>query len=112
MRTFQMLTGAVYHHGVPPDVCHTASSHHTGGSLYRHHGEGNYMKHFISKNQNNVHTSEISNAYLIFCMIQSWWVWDGTESSDLWYNCRFDNETEAWSCATSEETGKITRLST
>ncbi|XP_067227142.1 epithelial membrane protein 3b (MAM blood group) [Chanodichthys erythropterus] len=40
----------------------------------------------------------------IATMEKSWWVWDGTESSDLWYNCRFDNETEAWSCATSEET--------
>lgn len=45
-------------------------------------------------------------------MIQSWWVWQGTENSDLWYNCRFDNETESWFCATSQETGKITHLST
>ncbi len=40
MREFHMLTGAVYHHGVPSGVSHTASSHHTGGSLHRHHGEG------------------------------------------------------------------------
>lgn len=39
-------------------------------------------------------------------LIQFWWVWDDTESSDLWYNCRFDNETEGWFCATSDETGK------
>ncbi|XP_063063998.1 epithelial membrane protein 3b (MAM blood group) [Engraulis encrasicolus] len=34
-------------------------------------------------------------------MEKSWWVWDGGDSSDLWYNCRFDNETEAWFCASS-----------
>lgn len=64
MRTFHMLTGAVYHHDVPSDVGHAASSHHAGRSLYRHHGEGKYMKHFIPKNQNSVHTSKNINAYL------------------------------------------------
>lgn len=48
MREFQMLTGAVYHHGVPSDVCHTASYHHTRGSLHRHHGEGKYVKPFTA----------------------------------------------------------------
>jgi len=51
-----MFTGAVYHHGVSSDFCHAASSHHTGRSLYRHHGEGKYMKHFIPRNLNNLHT--------------------------------------------------------
>ncbi|XP_056589461.1 epithelial membrane protein 3b [Triplophysa dalaica] len=40
----------------------------------------------------------------IATMEKFWWVWDDTESSDLWYNCRFDNETEGWFCATSDET--------
>lgn len=43
-----MLTGAVYHHGDPSDVCHTASYHHTCGSLHRHHGEGKYVKPFTA----------------------------------------------------------------
>uniref|UniRef100_W5LCL7 Epithelial membrane protein 3b (MAM blood group) n=1 Tax=Astyanax mexicanus TaxID=7994 RepID=W5LCL7_ASTMX len=40
----------------------------------------------------------------IATMEKSWWVWSSTESSDLWYNCRFDNEKEAWSCESSKET--------
>ncbi|KTG05653.1 hypothetical protein cypCar_00000997 [Cyprinus carpio] len=35
---------------------------------------------------------------------KSWWVWDGSEHSDLWYTCRFDNETEARLCLSSEKT--------
>lgn len=38
--------------------------------------------------------------------LKSWWAWDGMENSDLWYNCRFDNFTGAWLCASSKETGK------
>ncbi len=38
--------------------------------------------------------------------LKSWWVWDGMENSDLWYNCRFDNFTGTWLCASSKETGK------
>uniref|UniRef100_A0A8C6WIK1 Epithelial membrane protein 3b n=1 Tax=Neogobius melanostomus TaxID=47308 RepID=A0A8C6WIK1_9GOBI len=34
----------------------------------------------------------------------SWWVWDGMENSDLWYNCRFDNLTGTWLCSSSKET--------
>ncbi|XP_029362866.1 epithelial membrane protein 3b (MAM blood group) [Echeneis naucrates] len=42
----------------------------------------------------------------IATMEKSWWVWDGLglENSDLWYNCRFDNITGAWFCASSKET--------
>ncbi|KAM7404519.1 hypothetical protein PAMP_011862 [Pampus punctatissimus] len=40
----------------------------------------------------------------IATMEKSWWVWDGLENSDLWYNCRFDNFTETWLCASSKET--------
>lgn len=70
------------------------------------------LQNYLIIRSNNVHMSEIMNAYFILCMIQSWWVWDGTEHSDLWYNCRFDNETEAWFCASSEDTGKTIHLST
>lgn len=38
--------------------------------------------------------------------LKSWWEWDGMENSDLWYNCRFDNFTGTWLCASSKETGK------
>lgn len=41
---------------------------------------------------------------------QSWWEWGGLENSDLWYNCRFDNFTEIWLCASSKETGKERRI--
>ncbi len=112
---FHLLTGAVYHHGVPSGVSHTASSHHTGGSLHRHHGEGKCSRLHYKLFDNLLEQCAyvwIMNAYLILCMIQSWWVWDGTEHSDLWYNCRFDNETEAWFCASSEDTGKAIHLST
>lgn len=37
---------------------------------------------------------------------QSWWEWGGLENSDLWYNCRFDNFTGIWLCASSKENGK------
>ncbi|TRZ01920.1 hypothetical protein DNTS_012379 [Danionella cerebrum] len=40
----------------------------------------------------------------IATMDKSWWVWDSKQSSDLWYNCRFDNETEKWFCITAEDT--------
>ncbi|CAL8319040.1 unnamed protein product [Merluccius merluccius] len=40
----------------------------------------------------------------IATMEKSWWVWDGMENSDLWYNCRFDNDTGTWLCASSKET--------
>ncbi|XP_036447508.1 epithelial membrane protein 3b [Colossoma macropomum] len=40
----------------------------------------------------------------IATMEKSWWVWSNTESSDLWYNCKFDNEKETWFCESSKET--------
>ncbi|XP_026882765.1 epithelial membrane protein 3b [Electrophorus electricus] len=40
----------------------------------------------------------------IAIMEKSWWLLDNTESSDLWYNCRLDNETKTWLCASSRET--------
>ncbi|KAK6307967.1 epithelial membrane protein 3 [Coregonus clupeaformis] len=40
----------------------------------------------------------------IATMEKSWWVWDGMENSDLWYNCRFDNDTGTWLCASTKET--------
>ncbi|RVE70397.1 hypothetical protein OJAV_G00063890 [Oryzias javanicus] len=40
----------------------------------------------------------------IATMEKSWWVWDGMENSDLWYNCRFDNSTETWLCSSTKET--------
>ncbi|GAA6103969.1 epithelial membrane protein 3b [Tachysurus ichikawai] len=40
----------------------------------------------------------------IATMDKSWWVWSSTEKSDIWYNCRLDNKTETWLCASSEET--------
>uniref|UniRef100_A0A8C6SXE4 Epithelial membrane protein 3b n=1 Tax=Neogobius melanostomus TaxID=47308 RepID=A0A8C6SXE4_9GOBI len=40
----------------------------------------------------------------IATMEKSWWVWDGMENSDLWYNCRFDNLTGTWLCSSSKET--------
>ncbi|XP_051280417.1 epithelial membrane protein 3-like [Dicentrarchus labrax] len=39
----------------------------------------------------------------IATMEKSWWEWDGMENSDLWYNCRFDNVTGGWFCASSKE---------
>lgn len=38
--------------------------------------------------------------------LKSWWEWEGMENSDLWYNCRFDNFTGTWLCASSKETGE------
>ncbi|MEQ2223090.1 hypothetical protein ILYODFUR_033232 [Ilyodon furcidens] len=40
----------------------------------------------------------------IATMEKSWWMWDSTETSDLWYNCRFENSTGTWLCATTKET--------
>ncbi|XP_067096074.1 epithelial membrane protein 3b (MAM blood group) [Osmerus mordax] len=40
----------------------------------------------------------------IATMEKSWWVWNGMESSDLWYNCRYDNDSGTWLCASTEET--------
>ena len=42
----------------------------------------------------------------VLSLFKSWWVWDGLENSDLWYNCRFDNFTGTWLCASSKESGK------
>lgn len=39
---------------------------------------------------------------------KSWWVWDGMENSDLWYNCRYDNFSGSWLCASSKESGNYT----
>lgn len=41
---------------------------------------------------------------IISTMEKSWWVWDGTEKSDLWHNCRYDNSTETWLCSSVTET--------
>lgn len=40
----------------------------------------------------------------IATMEKSWWEWEGMQNSDLWYNCRFDNFTGTWLCASSKET--------
>ncbi|XP_057716477.1 epithelial membrane protein 3-like [Corythoichthys intestinalis] len=40
----------------------------------------------------------------ISTMEKSWWVWDGMENSDLWYNCRYDNFSGTWLCSSSKET--------
>ncbi|XP_014904315.1 epithelial membrane protein 3b (MAM blood group) isoform X1 [Poecilia latipinna] len=40
----------------------------------------------------------------IATMEKSWWVWDSTETSDLWYNCKLDNSTGTQLCATIKET--------
>lgn len=40
----------------------------------------------------------------IATMEKSWWVWDPTKTSDLWYNCRIDNSTGTRLCETSRET--------
>ncbi|KAJ8388972.1 hypothetical protein AAFF_G00125330 [Aldrovandia affinis] len=40
----------------------------------------------------------------IATMEKSWWVWDGTKNSDLWYNCMYDNSSETWLCSSSKET--------
>lgn len=52
------------------------------------------------------HKCKISSCVLSNLSLKSWWVWDGMENSDLWYNCRFDNFTGTWLCASSKETGK------
>lgn len=59
----------------------------------------------------NCITEFISATYPAVCIVsnlssKSWWQWDGMENSDLWYNCRFDNSTGTWLCASSKETGK------
>lgn len=38
-------------------------------------------------------------------LLQSWWEWEGMQNSDLWYNCRLDNSTGTWLCASAKETG-------
>ncbi|XP_026097896.1 epithelial membrane protein 3-like [Carassius auratus] len=43
-------------------------------------------------------------ALFVATMQKSWWVWDGSEHSDLWYNCRINNTTEKMSCESSNET--------
>lgn len=39
----------------------------------------------------------------IATMEKQWWVWDELENSDIWYNCRFDNDTGGWLCKSSPE---------
>ncbi|KAJ8259097.1 hypothetical protein COCON_G00181090 [Conger conger] len=39
----------------------------------------------------------------IATMEKSWWMWDDVHNSDLWYNCMFDNSTEAWLCASAKD---------
>lgn len=36
-------------------------------------------------------------------MEKSWWVWDDSEVSDLWYNCFHDNATDTWLCTATDE---------
>lgn len=53
----------------------------------------------------------IRSTYPAVCFVsnlslKSWWEWEGLENSDLWYNCRFDNFTGSWLCASSKETGE------
>lgn len=42
-------------------------------------------------------------------LLQSWWVWDDLEITDLWYNCFHDNATNAWLCAATRENGKLVK---
>lgn len=97
--------------GIPAYVCDPAASHHTGNAVHCNHGEGsshikdmmfvcfNCLYYFITATHPPV--CILSNLSL-----KSWWVWNSLENSDLWYNCRFDNHTETWLCASSKETGK------
>ncbi|XP_017273129.1 epithelial membrane protein 3-like [Kryptolebias marmoratus] len=39
----------------------------------------------------------------IATMEKTWWVWDDSKLSDLWYNCRLDNSTETWLCTSTKE---------
>ncbi|XP_053293482.1 epithelial membrane protein 3 [Pleuronectes platessa] len=34
---------------------------------------------------------------------KSWWIWDDSEISDLWYNCFHDNSTDTWLCAATND---------
>ncbi|XP_077428813.1 epithelial membrane protein 3 isoform X2 [Vanacampus margaritifer] len=40
---------------------------------------------------------------LVATLEKSWWVWDNSEISDLWYNCFHDNATDTWLCAATNE---------
>ncbi|KAG7472843.1 hypothetical protein MATL_G00113250 [Megalops atlanticus] len=40
----------------------------------------------------------------IATMEKSWWSWDTTKNSDLWYNCHYDNGSGAWMCTSTKET--------
>lgn len=40
---------------------------------------------------------------LIATLEKSWWVWTKSEITDLWHNCIYDNATETWLCATTNE---------
>ncbi|KAM8867194.1 epithelial membrane protein 3 [Synchiropus picturatus] len=40
---------------------------------------------------------------LIATLEKSWWIWDDSEISDLWYNCFHDNATDTWMCTTTSE---------
>ncbi|CAM9298623.1 unnamed protein product [Lampetra planeri] len=40
---------------------------------------------------------------LIATLEKSWWIWADSEVSDLWYNCFYDNATQGWLCATTNE---------
>ncbi|XP_065142124.1 epithelial membrane protein 3b (MAM blood group) [Paramisgurnus dabryanus] len=46
----------------------------------------------------------ILTVLFIATMEKFWWVWDNNARSDLWHNCRFDNETKDWLCDSSNET--------
>lgn len=97
--------------GVPADVCHPAASDDPGNVVHSHHGEGSDQVWYLMLTWTSV--------LAVPCIVphfssQSWWEWGGLENSDLWYNCRFDNFTETWLCASSKETGtkKTTTTST
>ncbi|XP_035008595.1 epithelial membrane protein 3 [Hippoglossus stenolepis] len=40
---------------------------------------------------------------LIATLEKSWWIWDDSEISDLWYNCFHDNSSDTWMCAATNE---------
>lgn len=89
--------------GIPAHVCDAASPHHPGDALYCNDGEG--KEHSLGQ----LFFSWCANILLcvtcINLLLQSWWEWEGMQNSDLWYNCRFDNFTGTWLCASSKETG-------
>ncbi|KAM9860356.1 epithelial membrane protein 3 [Aulostomus maculatus] len=46
----------------------------------------------------------VTLAMLIIATLEkSWWIWDDTEITDLWYNCFHDNATETWLCTATSE---------